>query len=154
VLARARAGTNRGDDPLADASPSKSSETAESERSERERDGILPSLLRCLSKALLESGKKLTGRLPATLMLHYNAPRCSQPSSHADPASGLDLLGESTCRRLVLVEMIGSAIGLSSLDLRSRSLVRKEAERGERSKVYRFEREMDILLLLARPFGG
>ncbi|EZA55046.1 hypothetical protein X777_04511, partial [Ooceraea biroi] len=49
--------------------------------------GLSP-LLWCLSKALLESGKKLTGRLPATLMLHYNVPR-SQPSSHADPSSRL-----------------------------------------------------------------
>ncbi|KYN33414.1 hypothetical protein ALC56_12126 [Trachymyrmex septentrionalis] len=38
------------------------------------------SLLRCLSKALLESGKKLAGRLPATLMPRYNVPRYFQPS--------------------------------------------------------------------------
>ncbi|EGI58445.1 hypothetical protein G5I_13411 [Acromyrmex echinatior] len=44
----------------------------------------LSSLLRCLSKALLESGKKLTGRLPATLMPRYNVPRYFQPSSHAE----------------------------------------------------------------------
>lgn len=36
------------------------------------------SLGRCLSKALLESGKKLTGRLPVTLMLAYNVPRYFQ----------------------------------------------------------------------------
>lgn len=36
------------------------------------------SLRRCLSKALLESGKKLTGRLPVTLMLAYNVPRYFQ----------------------------------------------------------------------------
>jgi len=47
----------------------------------------LSSLLRCLSKALLESGKKLAGRLPATLMPRYNVPRYFQPSSHADPSS-------------------------------------------------------------------
>ncbi|KYN05061.1 hypothetical protein ALC62_04049 [Cyphomyrmex costatus] len=46
----------------------------------------LSSLLRCLSKALLESGKKLAGRLPATLMPRYNVPRYFQPSSHADPS--------------------------------------------------------------------
>ncbi|KYQ59739.1 hypothetical protein ALC60_01124, partial [Trachymyrmex zeteki] len=43
----------------------------------------LSSLLRCLSKALLESDKKLAGRLPATLMPRYNVPRYFQPSSHA-----------------------------------------------------------------------
>ncbi|KYN15968.1 hypothetical protein ALC57_11784 [Trachymyrmex cornetzi] len=47
----------------------------------------LSSLLWCLSKALLESGKKLAGRLPATLMPRYNVPRYFQPSSHADPYS-------------------------------------------------------------------
>lgn len=43
------------------------------------------SLRRCLSKALLESGKKLTGRLPVTLMLAYNVPITLFPT--ATPAT-------------------------------------------------------------------
>lgn len=63
------------------------------------------SLRRCLSKALLESGKKLTGRLPVTLMLAYNVPITLFPT--ATPATlprDLDAVKtggerESPCKR-------------------------------------------------------
>ena len=48
----------------------------------RAAPATLPSSSRCLSKALLESGKKLTGRLPVTLMLAYNVPRYFQRCDH------------------------------------------------------------------------
>lgn len=64
------------------------------------------SLRRCLSKALLESGKKLTGRLPVTLMLAYNVPRYFQRCHrHAGDASSWPRRRGNDSGTTILVKM-------------------------------------------------